>query len=214
MKAVRFCKVICLLVSILSLCVASVAQAGVVGDWLFDEGSGATVADSSGNGLTGTITGVPEWLAEGEGMFGSALRFAEGDCIDFGPPTPPAFLVEQDITMAVWCKPHEIVSHWQVVISMQRGATGGEAYALTYGSNDDQLRLILNPLSGGDIQIADAEPFVLDEWIHAAATYDGDTAILYRNGEPVATDSTSASGDIGPWRWNGPFLHQRQLQLP
>jgi len=196
MNAVQSCKGVCLLVFILLLCLAPGTRAGVVGAWLFDEGSGTTATDSSGNGLTGTIMGAPEWLAEGEGMFGSALRFGEGDYIDFGPPTPSALLVEQDITLSVWCKPHQVVSHWQVVLSMQRGATGGEAYAMTYGSNDDQLRLILNPISGGDIQIADPTPFVLDEWIHAAATYDGRTAILYRNGESVATDSTSASGAL------------------
>jgi len=205
MKAVRSNKVIYLLVFMLLLCMAPGARAAVVGAWLFDEGSGTTATDSSGNGLTGTIMGAPEWLAEGEGMFGSALRFGEDDCVDFGPPTPPALLVEQDITLSVWCKPHQVVSHWQVVLSMQRGTTGGEAYAMTYGSNDDQLRLILNPLSGGDIQIADPTPFVLDEWIHAAATYDGREAILYRNGEPVATDSTSASGALDHGDGNGRF---------
>ena len=206
MKVGRVWQAMLALIVILSfLCVHPTAQAGIVGAWLFDEGSGTVVNDASGNGLTGTIGGSPQWLAEGESVFGSALRFEDGDYVDFGPPTPAALLVEEDISFMVWCKPHEIVSHWQVVFSMQRGSSGGEAYAMTYGSNDDQLRIILNTASEGDIQIIDPDPFTLDEWIHAAATYDGRTAILYRNGEPVAQDSTSTSGPFDHGDGNGRF---------
>ncbi len=203
MKTTRFS--ILSLVFVLSVCISPGARAGVVGAWLFDEGSGNSAGDSSGNGLIGTLGGTPEWLAEGEGLFGGALRLGEGDYVDFGPPTPPGLLVEQDITFMAWCRPQQILSHWQVVLSMQRGSTGGEAYALTYGDNDDQLRIIVNTVSGGDIQIFDPTPFVLDEWIHAAATYDGGTGILYRNGEPVAVDSTSASGAFDHGDGNGRF---------
>ena len=47
--------------------------ANLVGAWSFDEGSGTTVADSSGNGYTGTIVGAT-WDT---GVQGSALYFSE-----------------------------------------------------------------------------------------------------------------------------------------
>jgi len=163
--------------------------------WLFDEGSGNTVSDSSGFDSTGTVIGDVEWITENDAMFGSAMRFDDGECVDIGSPTPEVLLIDQDITVMIWSKPHEVLSHWQVLLSMQRGSSGGEAYAMTYGNNDDQLRVIFNT-TGGNGQVADPEPFVLDEWIHAAATYDGDTAVLYRNGEPVAEDSTGVGGAL------------------
>ena len=46
---------------------------GLVGYWRFDEGSGTTTADSSGNGDTGTLSGEVSWVA---GKIGpSALDF-------------------------------------------------------------------------------------------------------------------------------------------
>ena len=119
-----------------------------MGAWLFNEGSGTSVSDSSGNGLTGTIRGNPQWLAEDAAMFGSALQFEETQYVDFGPPTPPAFMVKQNISFMAWCKPTRVVAHWQVLFSMQRGSSGGEAYAMTYGNNDDQLRAIMNTAGG------------------------------------------------------------------
>jgi hypothetical protein len=179
----------------LALCLNTGADAGVVGAWLFNENSGTSVGDSSGNGLTGTMHGTVQWVPDGQGVFGSALRFADGQCIDFGPPTPPALMMPQDVSFTVWCKPHQVVSHWQVLLSMQRGSSNGEAYAMTYGNNDDQLRVILNT-TGGIANFQDPTPLVLNEWVHAAATYDGRTVILYRNGQPVAQDATSASGAL------------------
>ncbi|MHC4356863.1 MAG: hypothetical protein ACYS0H_29540, partial [Planctomycetota bacterium] len=44
----------------------------VLGAWLFDEGTGSTTADVSGNGNDGTLIGGPAWVA---GQFGNALEF-------------------------------------------------------------------------------------------------------------------------------------------
>ena len=48
---------------------------GLVGYWKFDEGSGTTTADSSGNGNTGTLINSPTWQT------GSNCK--EGSCISF-----------------------------------------------------------------------------------------------------------------------------------
>src|SRR5690348_15683757 len=48
------------------------AQAGLVAAYGFNEGSGTSVNDISGNGNTGTITGAT-W--SGSGKFGGALSF-------------------------------------------------------------------------------------------------------------------------------------------
>ena len=50
----------------------AVGTSGLVAYWKFDEGSGTTVADSSGNGNTGTLVNGPVWTA---GIAGNALYF-------------------------------------------------------------------------------------------------------------------------------------------
>ena len=187
-----------------ALCLGPGAKAEIVAAWLFNEGSGTSVGDSSGNGLTGTIRGSTQWQTGTDAKFGAALRFTDGSYVDFGAPTPPALLIERDISFAAWIRPQQVVSHWQVVFSMQRGSSGGEAYALTYGNGDDQLRAIVNT-AGGNAEPFDPQPFVWGEWIHAAATYDGGTVLLYRNGQPVAQDSSSVSGALNHEDGTGRF---------
>jgi len=193
-KLTTMCFILLILTLVMPLRV-SAQTVTAVGAWLFDEAGGTTIGDSSGFENTGTLVGDAEWVSGNNAMFGSALRFEDGEFVDFDSPTPDVLLVEQNITLMAWSKPHEVLSHWQVLISMQRGSSGGEAYAMTYGNNDDHLRVILNT-TGGNGQMADPESFVLDEWIHAAATYDGDTMVLYRNGESVGEDSASVSGAL------------------
>jgi hypothetical protein len=52
---------------------ASVSTNGLSAGWLFNEGAGTTVADSSGNGNTGTVNNSPLWVAGLNG--GAALEF-------------------------------------------------------------------------------------------------------------------------------------------
>ena len=53
---------------------------GLVGLWLFNEGSGNKVFDLSGNGNTGTYTGTPDW---GAGFYGPQVRCDDDQYITF-----------------------------------------------------------------------------------------------------------------------------------
>ena len=67
-------KSICLLslIVVLGLSLAGPARAELEAWWKFDDGSGTIAADSSGNGLDGTLEGGPQWVA---GQLGDALQF-------------------------------------------------------------------------------------------------------------------------------------------
>ena len=54
-----------------SATVTAAPPVGLVAAYGFDEGTGTTVADTSGNGNTGTVAG-PTWTI---GKFGAALSF-------------------------------------------------------------------------------------------------------------------------------------------
>ena len=76
-------KLICLACLALVMSIAGNASADLVAHWRFDETSGTTALDSSGNGLNGTLEGDPQWVA---GAIGGALEFDGDDYVDFGAP--------------------------------------------------------------------------------------------------------------------------------
>jgi hypothetical protein len=66
---------------VLSLVLSSTTQADLVGWWRFEEGSGDTAYDSSGNDYHGTIAGAPEWAPGPEGQStGMAMLFGDDNC--------------------------------------------------------------------------------------------------------------------------------------
>ncbi len=75
------------------------ADTGLVGYWKFDEGSGTTATDSSGNGNTGTIYGAT-WV---DGKSGKALSFDGND--DYVVSTTVNFSTgSADRTISFWVK--------------------------------------------------------------------------------------------------------------
>ena len=84
---------------------------GPVAEYNFDEGSGTTVSDLSGNGNNGTITGAT-WTSQGQ--FGNALDF-----------TPPSWVTVNDsnsldltsgMTLEAWVYPTVTPTTWTTVI--------------------------------------------------------------------------------------------------
>ena len=57
MLKVTFVLSLCLLFSVASFGIANVMEDGLVGFWAFDEGSGKTAADVTGNGHDGKFVG-------------------------------------------------------------------------------------------------------------------------------------------------------------
>jgi Concanavalin A-like lectin/glucanases superfamily len=74
-------------------------DSALLGHWKFDEGTGATAADSSGHGHTGTLVGGPVWTT---GEIGGALAFNGSSSYVTVPST--AGLNAYPLTIAVWMK--------------------------------------------------------------------------------------------------------------
>ena len=71
----------------LSLVLTRVTNAELIGWWRFDEGSGNTAFDSSGNDHHADVLGIPNW-GDGPLGFAGALDFSEtvgANCGDFDP---------------------------------------------------------------------------------------------------------------------------------
>lgn len=77
-----------------------VTVAGLVAAYSFDAGTGTTVADVSGNGLTGTIVGAT-WTTGGK--YGNALSFnGTSNYVDLGNPT--LLQITGSMTWSAWVK--------------------------------------------------------------------------------------------------------------
>ena len=88
---------------------------GLVAAYAFDEGAGASVADGSGNGNVGTVTGAT-WT---RGRYGNALRFdGAGDVVRVPPST--SLDVGSELTLSAWIRPAASQGGWRTIIYRER----------------------------------------------------------------------------------------------
>ncbi len=179
---------------------AQVACGDLVGWWTFDEGSGTTVLDSSGNGYNGTFQGDPEWVP---GIRDGALELDGDDWIDFGNPAKLA--ITEAISICCWVKPG--------VLGAQHSFVGRSA-AYSFKANATQLRFTTPGIRDHN---GTRSPLVIGEWQHVAVTFKPNTGgglIFYINGaETERLDSSAMNAGTGPFRigsnqWNEYFTGQ------
>ena len=166
------------------LWVCGAAHAEVKALWLFDEGSGNTVTDSSGNGCDGEIEGA-KYVS---GKYRTGLAFDGKSYVDFG--FPPA--LQEDIvspfTVETWIKlSDEPPADHSTIIFMQSDGTFTIGFTNSTGGG-------FYGYAGDNVKITDPDvPFPVDEWVHIAHTFDGTIQKLYRNGEEIASQDASAA---------------------
>ena len=172
----------------------SAAAPSVVGLWRFNEGSGATAADSSGLGNNGTLTGengaVPVWVA-GQAGFGGALRFTNNgtDRVYVTIPGAASLMIGQTAT-----------NPWTITAWAYEDSNGTGDFVAAYGrilTTDDGNAFQFESGASGDAQIytwseinapwqigwgigSSVAP-LLDQWVHWAVVYDGTNLTIYRN---------------------------------
>ncbi|MHC4500734.1 MAG: LamG-like jellyroll fold domain-containing protein, partial [Planctomycetota bacterium] len=98
---------------------------GPVAHWQLDEGAGTIAADSSGNGLDGTLMGDPQWVA---GIIGGALEFdGVDDYVDCGNPSILDFGTG-DFAISAWIKTTD--AGGETVFAKGGDQSGGIRYRL------------------------------------------------------------------------------------
>ena len=152
----------------------------MVAAYAFDEGSGTTVADASGNGNTGTLSNVT-WATGGR--YGNALSF-NGTSARVNVPNSSSLQLTSGMTLEAWVNPLSVSSAWRDVIYK-----GNDNYYLE-GTSGNSGR----PAGGGTFGGTAAEAYGLSSlapgaWSHLALTYDGTTLRLYVNGTLVGSQA-------------------------
>jgi len=148
----------------------------------FDEGSGTTTHDESGNNNHGTIHGAT-WVG---GKFGKALSFDGNDYVVINSLAPIQNTPINKFTFEAWIKYTRDTGAIQQIF--EGHTSTGEIYiegdfpTLTFMIKDDDAvgHTVSTTLTNG-----------LGVWYHIVGTYDGSVQRLFINGEEVASTSWS-----------------------
>jgi hypothetical protein len=169
----------------------ALAVTSPVGKWTLDEGAGARVADGSGNGNNGVLSGGASWVP---GISGSGLSFDGSGEVKVADNT--ALEPSSTVTVSVWIK--------------HAGSPGGFRYVLAKGANGciaASYGLYTGPGGGLEFYVSEGHGSVYarspdagqrvwdDSWHLAVGTYDGSTVRLYVDGAQVGS-GTSWPGSL------------------
>ena len=147
---------------------AQIDQKAIVGIWLFDEGRGKTLSDSSGNGHDGKIGNGIKWIA---GQYSSKALHFPGAAVVVVPHEVSLNLLTWTIT--AWIKA-EFKNGWVEFVSksVPKGNTDFRNYVLQIAGDTGFLRPHFTQgaqqwkLTAGTTDLRD------DKWHHVAGTYD------------------------------------------
>ncbi|MDP6596754.1 MAG: LamG domain-containing protein [Candidatus Poribacteria bacterium] len=162
---------------------------GLVGAWLFDEGKGKEVKDSSDNKLHASFDmGKPKWV---KGKFGGGLEF-DGKSQVTVPDNKLMHL--EDFTLSAWMNSPKISGKWQILASKEnRGVGGNRNYGIFGNINSGVIHY---SFTSGGWKSFDAKTVVTDgKWHYITTTYKNPDFKLYVDGKVDAEVKPGAVPD-------------------
>jgi hypothetical protein len=155
---------------------------GLAAAYSFDEGSGTTVKDSSGNGNNGTI-GTATWTPYGK--YGNALSF-NGNSSFVTINDSASLDLTTGMTLEAWVDPPTANLQWSDVI--YKGKSGTDNYYIEGSSPANYAPAAGGVYGGNSTTIFNTNQQVIAQvWTHVAATYNGSQLTFYVNGTQVAS---------------------------
>ncbi len=181
---------------------------GGIANWRFEENSGSTTKDYSGNGHTGTITSAT-WTTGHAG--GNALYF-DGSSARITIPDDADLQQNTNVTFTAWIKPETVSGGPRGIVSKIKD-THEKAYALSI--KDGELHFSyygLDDTSTPNHFVIKGGTIVADTWQHVTAVVERNLRIrLYVDGVEVATakapeaSSTDGTDPVVIGAWGGTY---------
>ncbi|MEM1026511.1 MAG: LamG-like jellyroll fold domain-containing protein [Planctomycetota bacterium] len=160
------------------------------GHWKLDDGAGSTVADSSGNGLTGTLHGGTVTTGP-DGVAGSAMQF---DGVSDYVEITNAPNLQGSVSVSLWAKSDTATWNNHGFLASKRAQfmlfpRQGTQDVWMYARTDTATWKIAKFTAPGG--------FDIQQWHHYAGTYNSATGDvkLYVDGQLMATDDQIAQDD-------------------
>ena len=161
------------------------ATQGLVAAYAFNEGTGTTVSDSSGNGNNGTITNAT-WTTSGK--YSDALVF-NGTSALVTIPDAASLHLTTGMTLEAWVNPSTVTSAWRDVIYK-----GNDNYWLEATSDSGSKPAAGATLGSSDVDTLGTAALATSTWTFLTETYNGSALDLYVNGTLVS--SLAQTGNI------------------
>jgi hypothetical protein len=177
------------------------------GSWHFDEGSGTTAYDNSGNGNNGTLYNSPAWV---DGKFGKALSFdGSNDYVT----TPIVSNILTDFTMEAWVKAPSVpgdrrivmgsgwnYNDWYIGVNLSSNTGAPARKWLFWVAGNSQIAYLAAP-----------DEIVAGAWYYLVATYEGTTGKFYINGNYIGSFTFTRKTDTNPFQigrsYNGEYFN-------
>ncbi|HEU5070962.1 MAG TPA: LamG-like jellyroll fold domain-containing protein [Verrucomicrobiae bacterium] len=179
----------------------------------FDETSGTTAADATGNGWDGTLVNSPTRVA---GYSNNAVNLSSNS---FQYVTLPGGVVSNldAVSIAAWVKLTSS-STWSRIFDFGTGQSVYMFLTPRNGTTNNAIRFAITTSGGAGEQIIDgASELPTGVWKHVAVTIGGNGGVLYVDGVPVGTNSamtlvpsflgTTTQNYIGKSQYNDPYLN-------
>ena len=181
------CMVILSLILYPALTVRANPDSSLVALWHFDEGSGTTAYDSSGNGNDGTLTSDSVWIS-GQDGFGAAVKLKDVDeeYVEVDNESSFDFEKTDAFTLAAWVKIPSGVGRGAAIISKWDEGIGYE-FSRKNENNGNVLSMELWA-TWGKIKVEGSTPLTDGNWHYLTVTYDGSSLAagiqIYVDGVP------------------------------
>jgi hypothetical protein len=162
-------------------------QGGLVGYWRFDESGGTTVADCSGNALTGTLTNgdfVPA-------IYGNGVHFSGNGLASLG--NPGVLKLTGALSIAAWVFIADFSGNGRILAKGGDGTDRGWELNVE-GNGVGAFRVATTAAD----QVEVLSPVLpANTWIHLAGTFEPNVALrIYVNGALAGTQTNGVPASI------------------
>jgi Concanavalin A-like lectin/glucanases superfamily len=169
--------------------VAAAPPTGLVGAWGFNEGSGTTTADASGNANTATLVNGPAWVA---GKYGNGLSFDQVNDHLSVASSPSLDIAGSAITMSMWINPGSVTGDSVVLGKFWNAGMTSPYYQYGLELSSGRPNLYIGTASGFAFAAMDSA-LALNQWSHLAVVFNGSQAQFYVNGTSAGTKPLNAT---------------------
>ena len=175
---------------------------GLVAHWPLNEGNGIKANDVTGNGFDGVLKRGPVW--HGEDLLFDGID----DYVDVGSLEVSG----EALTLTAWVYPDQLgncrANDCRIISKSTSTAEQDHYWMLSTikVGNETRLRFRLKAGHSTSTLIASSGDLMDGELFHAAATYDGATMRLYKNGLEVGSLAKTGSIDVDPFTDQGVWI--------
>lgn len=179
---------------------AQTAADSLAAYWKFDEASGTSAADSSGDGKTGTLVNAPTVSTDVPTLsFGSIRSLSFNGTDEYVSMTSPRTAGNAAFTYSLWFKTTDSTNAYRTMFGEGNSGSDSQTFHIQMPSDadgtctvDDSIKVYMNDNSAGNAVLCSGAAYNDGSWHNVVLTSNGSNShVLYVDGTQVDADTTS-----------------------